>query len=272
MIKAVFTDLDRTLLTNSGTISKQNLTAMELLREKNILLIIATGRNLFSAKKVLNDEHLFKYLMFSSGAGVIDWDTNELIYKNHINSINTKKAIDILLENEIDFMVHDVILENHKFKYWTHHSLPDFKRRIQLYKDYAQPLKLENAPTKATQLLAILGKDQLDKFERLNHQLDFVKVIRTTSPLDHNSIWLEIFPKNISKGHTAEWLCKWLNILKEETIGIGNDFNDLDLLEFTSESYVVDNAPVELREKYNIIASNENNGFAKCINRIIRDS
>jgi len=270
-IKAVFTDLDRTLLTNIGTISKQNLAAIELLREKGILLIIATGRNLLSAKKVLNDEHLFDMLMFSSGAGIINWKTKELIYKNHISSINTQKAIDILLENEIDFMVHDVIPENHRFKYWVHHDLSDFKRRIKLYELYAQPLKLDIAPKQATQLLAVLKQDQLEKFEQLNHQLDFVKVIRTTSPLDQKSIWLEIFPKNISKGHTAKWLCNRLNILREETVGIGNDFNDLDLLEFTSQSYVVDNAPNELKAKYLVIPSNDGNGFAKCINKIICD-
>lgn len=270
-MKAVFTDLDRTLLKDNGLMSKENLAAIELLREKEILLIIATGRNLFSANKVLNNEHVFDLLMFSSGAGIINWQTKELIYKNHINSSNTRKAIDILLKNETDFMVHDVIPENHKFKYWVHHDLPDFKRRIKLYENYAKPLKLENAPEQATQLLAVLKKEQIEKFIKIKKEMDFVKVIRTTSPLDHDSIWLEIFPKNISKGHTAAWLCNKLNILREETVGIGNDFNDLDLLEFTAQSFIVDNAPVELKKKYRVISSNENNGFAEYINQIVKD-
>jgi len=208
--------------------------------------------------------------MFSSGAGIIHWQSNEIIYENHINKEVTKRAIEILLKNDVDFMVHDMIPENHRFSYWIHHSLPDFKRRINLYQKFAQPLKLERFPDQATQLLAVLKQDEEEKFEYIKNELDFVKVIRATSPLDNKSLWLEIFPKNISKGHSAEWLCKKLNIKSNETIGIGNDFNDVDLLEMTHQSYVVANAPDELKKRFRVIASNENDGFAEVINKILK--
>ena len=271
MIKVVFTDLDRTLLKNNGTFSKANLKAMKVLADNNVKLIIATGRNILSAKKVLTSKHHFDYLMFSSGAGIIHWQTKEIIYENHINKENTKKAIDILLKYDVDFMVHDVIPEIHKFYYWVHNLLPDFKRRVKLYSAFAQPLKLNRSPIKATQLLAVLKQDEEDKFERMKSELRFVKVIRATSPLDNRSIWLEIFPKNISKGHSAKWLCKELGILKNETVGIGNDFNDIDLLEITHKSYVVANAPEELKQQFIVVASNEEDGFAECITNLIND-
>ena len=156
MIKAVFTDLDRTLLKNNGTFSEINLKAMKELAENSIKLIIATGRNILSAKKVLTDINYFDYLMFSSGAGIIKWQTKEIIYENYINKENTTRAINVLLKNDVDFMVHDVIPENHRFYYWIHHSLPDFKRRIKIYEQFANPLELDHSPSKATQLLAVL--------------------------------------------------------------------------------------------------------------------
>ena len=269
MIKAVFTDLDKTLLKNNGTFSKANLKAMKYLKENDIKLIIATGRNILSAKKVLKNEHSFDYLMFSSGAGIIHWQSKEIIYENHINKENTKKAIDILLKYDVDFMVHDVIPENHRFYYWIHHSLPDFKRRIKLYKEFAQPLELDSSPTKVTQLLAVLNQNEEEKFKRIKSELGFVKVIRATSPLDSRSIWLEIFPQNISKGHSSEWLCNKLGIEKNETVGIGNDFNDVDLLEMTHQSYVVANAPEELKQRFNVVDSNENDGFAEVVQKIL---
>ena len=269
MIKAVFTDLDRTLLKNNGTFSKANLEAMKELTENNIKLIIATGRNILSAKKVLTSKHCFDYLMFSSGAGIIHWKTNEIIYENFINKEKTKKSIDILLKYNVDFMVHDLIPENHRFSYWFHNSLPDFKRRIKLYSAFAQPLKLNRSPIKATQLLAVLKQDEEEKFEKIKSELKFAKVIRATSPLDNRSIWLEVFPQNISKGHSAEWLCNELKIKKNETVGIGNDFNDIDLLEITHKSYVVANAPEELKQRFNVVSSNENDGFAEVVQSIL---
>ena len=270
MIKAVFTDLDRTLLKNNGTFSETNLKAMEELAENNIKLIIATGRNILSAKKVLTNEHCFDYLMFSSGAGIIHWQTKEIIYENHINKEDTKKAIDILLKYDVDFMVHDIIPENHKFYYWIHHSLPDFRRRIKLYNEFAKPLELDHSPIKATQLLAVLKQNEEEKFERIKKELKFVKVIRATSPLDNRSIWLEIFPQNISKGYSAKWLCNELGFKKNETVGIGNDFNDVDLLEMTHESYVVANAPDELKQQFKVVASNEDNGFTEVVRKILK--
>ena len=269
MIKAVFTDLDRTLLKNNGMFSEANLEAMKGLIENNVKLIIATGRNILSAKKVLTSKHRFDYLMFSSGAGIIHWQTNEIIYENFINKEKTKKAINILLKYDVDFMVHDVIPENHKFYYWIHHSLPDFKRRIKLYSAFAQPLKLNRSPIKATQLLAVLKQDEEEKFEKIKSELKFVKVIRATSPLDNRSIWLEVFPQNISKGHSAEWLCRELGIEINETVGIGNDFNDIDLLKMTHQSYVVANAPDELKQQFMVVASNENDGFAEVVQKIL---
>jgi len=270
MIKAVFTDLDKTLLGNNGTFSKTNLKAMRDISKNNISLIIATGRNILSAKKVLTNEHCFDYLMFSSGAGIINWRSKEIIYENHLHENDTRKAIDILLKNDVDFMVHDMIPENHRFYYWIHHSLPDFKRRIKLYNTFAQPLELDYSPLRATQLLAVLKQNEKDKFEKIKNELNFAKVIRATSPLDNRSIWLEVFPINISKGHSAVWLCKNLNINIDETIGIGNDFNDVDLLEMTHKSYVVENAPAELKQRFMVVSSNENDGFAEVVNKILK--
>ena len=79
---------------------------------------------------------------------------------------------------------------------------------------------------------------------------------------------LQVFPQDISKGHSAEWLCNKLGIEKNKTVGIGNDFNDVDLLEKTHQSYVVANAPDELKQQFEVVASNENDGFAEVVQKI----
>lgn len=267
--KIIFTDLDRTLLTDDDKITANVLKAMEKAIAKNYFLAIATGRNIFSAQKVLSEKLPFHYLIFSSGAGIIDWKKKEIIYENHLEDKQTKKVIDILLQNEVDFMVHEIIPDNHKFYYWSHHDLPDFRRRIKLYRDFAQPLELPEAPSKVAQILAVLKEKEFTKFQNIQKQLPYVKVIRATSPLDHSSIWLEVFPKNVSKGKTAKWLCKSLQISQKNTIGIGNDYNDIDLLEWTAKSFIVKNAPQELQQKYQVVPSNQADGFAAVIRKIL---
>jgi hypothetical protein len=52
-------------------------------------------------------------------------------------------------------------------------------------------------------------------------------------------------------------------------MGIGNDFNDLDLLEFTNFSYLVENGPPELKKRFLQAASNEESAFARAIQKYI---
>ena len=60
MIKAIITDLDGTLLPRGGSISSGTLEAFRLAGNKGCIRIIATGRNLYSALKILPAGFLFR--------------------------------------------------------------------------------------------------------------------------------------------------------------------------------------------------------------------
>jgi hydroxymethylpyrimidine pyrophosphatase-like HAD family hydrolase len=94
-------------------------------------------------------------------------------------------------------------------------------------------------------------------------------VIRTTSPLDGRSTWIELFPAGVSKSLTADWLAAELGIPRTHTLSVGNDFNDLDLLEWAQTRFVVANAAAELRERFPAVASNDGGGVAEAIERWI---
>ena len=268
-IKIVFTDLDRTLLRDDNAISEKNLAALKNLKEKGIITVIATGRNIFSFRKVLNVDLPFSYLMFSSGCGIMDWKTQEVIYENHLIKQEVNKTLKIFLKHKVDFMLHEPVPENHRFQYKrVNMDNIDFERRIKLYKLFANPLKQINQ--QASQFIAILKPGSDRKFEEIKNEINFLKVIRATSPLDHKSIWLEVFPNGVSKGHSAEWLCKKLGIEQTQTISIGNDYNDIELLEWTAQSYVVENSPELLKKRFLIIKSNEEDGFAEVVEKEFR--
>jgi len=115
--------------------------------------------------------------------------------------------------------------------------------------------------------LAILPPES-DKFNYLSSLFPNANTIRATSPSDHKSIWLEIFPIEVSKGHSCLWLMNKLGIKQENSIGIGNDYNDIAFLEICNKSFVVDNAPEELKNKYNTLPKDEEDGFSHIIKKL----
>jgi hydroxymethylpyrimidine pyrophosphatase-like HAD family hydrolase len=168
-------------------------------------------------------------------------------------------------------MLHDLIPSNHYYSYHqTNKHNPDFYKRNEIYHGYTRPLLPDRLIGHASQFIAIIPEG-LSKFEYLKklvyHLVPDISIIRATSPLDDKTIWMEIFPQSVSKGKTAEWLCKKLSINQENTLALGNDYNDIDLLNFCKWSFLVENAPIDLKNKYPVTLSNCNNGFSNLMNK-----
>jgi len=262
----VVTDLDGTLLHENRRISRTDVDTLGMLGEKGIIRVIATGRSPYSARKVLEDDFPVDYLVFSSGAGIIDWNQKRLLDSYSLSAAEVKRAISLLLEMQSDFMVHEPIPDNHFFSYHrSGRKNPDFDRRVKLYREFATEIDFRGHCFRAAcQIIAVepsgRGNSAQKKVRRL---LGGLNVIRTTSPLDKRSVWIEIFPKGVSKAHASERIRQRYGIGSDRTLGVGNDYNDLELLFWAAKAFLVGAAPEELRSGFRSLG--EKNGFSRAV-------
>ena len=244
-MQMLITDWDGTLFQNDS-LEEKIVTQLIKLKDKGIIRVVATGRNLFSARKVIDPDFPIDYLIFSSGAGVMEWQKQKLIKKHSLDTSQLQKIVEYLQSENLDFMVHRKVPENHWFYFHrTESHNPDFERRMSLYEKYQIPQA--NWEEEASQVLAIIPNKPV-LYQKVKQLFPNLNIIRTTSPLDGSSLWIEIFPKNVSKSQTAEWLCQKLEITS--TVAAGNDFNDEDLLEWADRSYIISSAPTILKHKF----------------------
>ncbi len=267
----VVTDLDGTLLDAQARLGSANRRALQRLGETGSLRVVATGRSLHSAELVLDAEFPIDYLVFSSGAGILEWRGRELLAAHEMRSEHAQGALDLLLGKGLAFMVHLGVPDNHHF---YHHQPPgqalgenpDFERRCQRYADFARPLEGRVvAGLRVSQFLAIEAPGSESLYESLVTELDHLNVVLTTSPLDHRSRWIEIFPASASKSRAAEWIRVRHGVAHDDVVAVGNDYNDRDLLEWARHAYVVANAAASLRARYAVVASNDDQGFAAAV-------
>lgn len=271
-LKLVATDLDGTFLRNDKTISSENLEMLHALGEKGILRVIATGRNLKKTQEVIASDVPFDYIVFSSGAGVYDWKNDKLLYHQNLNLQIVQQITDFLVDMDLNFHLFKPVPEN--YKCWFHRgSVPcsEFESYFEYHQSYADPLPADQKiDSEACQFLVVFP-DNPERFLILKQEIEYrfpeVKVVRTSSPLETGYIWMEIFHQSVSKGNGVKFVCDTLNIGHEYTLGIGNDFNDLDLLEFTNYSYIVENGPREMKERFLTANSNEENAFARAVRK-----
>jgi Cof subfamily protein (haloacid dehalogenase superfamily) len=270
VVNSVFIDLDGTLLNSQHQISSRNLQCLYQLEQQGIVRVIATGRSLYSYRKVIASGFPADYLIFSSGAGVYDLKADKLLHATNLEADDIAFISKRLIDHKLDFTVHEQVPENHQFTYYQPNSKNrDFNTRISLYREHATKFSnLASLPKRSAQVIAVLPYNK-HRFDRVAGAFQSYHVVRTTSPLDHKSMWLEIYPDNVSKGHGIRWLSHYLDLSLDHSFSLGNDYNDIDMLETTRMSVVVANAPAELRKCYPSTTSNDEDGLYHALKEII---
>ena len=273
-IKLVATDLDGTFLRNDKTISRSNLDALHALGDKKIVRVVATGRNLKKVVEVIPRGVPFDYIVFSSGAGVFDWKHQKHIVNRNIAPHSSEKLFHHFTKKEYNFSVFDAAPQNHRL--WFHRGKDqchEFDRYLTFHNSLAEVYPAKNGlKGEFCQFLLIIPEDDTH-FELLKKEIESqcadIRVIRSSSPVTKGFIWVEVFHRNVSKGEGVNEVCKLLGIHPDQTIGIGNDYNDLDLLHFTANSFLAENAPEQIKEHFIVVPSNEKDAFAHAVQPLI---
>lgn len=272
-IRLIATDLDGTFLKNDKSISPSNLETLRWLGETGIVRVAATGRNMMKVREVIPEHVPFDFVVYSSGSGVYDFRENRHIETTSIPAVTANLLIRFFLSEDLNFHAFYPAPDNHL--HWVHRGskfCEEFERYHQRHFMYAEPLPAEGIiPSGLSQFLLVFPGDEQTFFrmkERIEAITDDIRIIRATSPLETGYIWMEIFHRSVSKGNGVLFLCNRLGIDPNATMGIGNDYNDIDLLEFTAHSFLTDNAPQELKQHFTILPANEADAFAHIIDKM----
>jgi Cof subfamily protein (haloacid dehalogenase superfamily) len=264
----VLIDLDGTLLNDEKKIGNEDLLVLQNLGREGFIRVFATGRNLYSANKVLLPDTPFDYLVFSSGAGILDWKTKNILFQSSISRDEVLRIETILKSLHYSFSIQLAIPDNHKYYFYKGKaSDTDFEYRNKLYQEFCQELQGNFPMEHASQFLIFLQDE--NELEKLFEIANGYNAIRATSPVDGKSIWLEIFDKNVSKASGGRFLCKMLGIPENKSLALGNDYNDLQMLQWANTSYMVENAPESIKSGYKICANNRSNPLSDLILKLL---
>jgi len=265
-IRLVATDLDGTLLRDDKTISVADYNSLVGLGELEIVRVAATGRSLHKVYEVLSIDTPFDFIVFSTGAGIFDWKKQQLLFAEQFDGQRSYQLCSFLYKLGINFLIFKPIPHNNLFYYHRGISFcPEFENYLARHVGDFEQLNVLDYNGIAGQFLIFIPNNNSifnDLRDRLLREFDNIKIIRATSPVDNHFIWLEIFPESVSKGHGICWLCDFMGIDRKHTVAVGNDFNDIDMLDIVENPYVLGNSPDELKEIYRSVGSSNNtNGF-----------
>jgi hypothetical protein len=267
----ITTDLDGTLLNHQRQVSARDRATLEAAGAAGIVRVIATGRSLYSARKVLTDDLPIDYLVYSSGVAAVRWPHGDTVFANQMSRVDVASTVEVLRECECDFMVQRAAPDSHSFAFLqcSDSANPDFKHRIELYKEHAHAMDRDVMPDFEVSQFVVVHPHAggVSLYEQIRSRLPQCNVVRTTSPLDGLSVWIEIFPAGTSKADGCKRLARAHGLSSTDVMGVGNDFNDLDLLAWVGAPFVVANSPEPLRQIYPVVGSHLESGFSDSVER-----
>jgi hydroxymethylpyrimidine pyrophosphatase-like HAD family hydrolase len=99
--------------------------------------------------------------------------------------------------------------------------------------------------------------------------LDEIAILKTQ--YDHRDLCiLDILNRGCSKGHALRRWAEEHRIPREQVMAIGDNFNDLEMLEFAGLAFVMGNASQELKQSgWRVTASNAESGVARALQEVL---
>jgi Cof subfamily protein (haloacid dehalogenase superfamily) len=283
-IKLLALDLDGTLLNSKGKIPDANLEAIRRAEEKGVLVTIATGRRFRDARPVGLQLELNAPLITHNGALLKYAQTLETVAVSLLSSETVREILRVGREFGADALLscdphskgrllYDTIsAENvplQKYIVWSKHLHGDEAEEAVVHVP-----RLENVLHETETVHVSFSGKCAPMYELemiLQNELSETATILTTRYPRLDFTLIDILPPDASKGIGLEKLAVIENLTRENVMVVGDNFNDLHMLEFAGTPVVMGNAAPELleNERFHQTSSNDENGVAAAIERFI---
>lgn len=272
-IRLLALDIDGTLLDPKFQVSAANLAALRRAHEAGVEIVLGTGRRHAFAMPVAEALGFDVWLISSNGA-VTKSSRGELFHRDLLPAPIARR----LVGHMSDFRAHAVIT----FDAEGHGALviescdtlnASIQRWMEKNAQYLQAVvPLENALTiDPIQVMYCGPIPRMKEAEAHLATAEFVSDITLlkTQYEARNLCILDVLNQHCSKGHALKRWAAHRGFSREQVMAIGDNYNDLEMLEFAGIPYIMGNASDDLKTNdFRITLANDQSGVAAALREI----
>lgn len=280
-IKLIASDLDGTIIDKNNHIAKKNFEAIKKIHKKHINFAVCTGKS-YSVSKKFCRQFNAEYGIFGNGTQIINLKTGKEIFRK---TISKQDLLFIsTLAKRYNFHIHlytdnEVITEKLEFMDLRNFLLKDKNSdslEFKIVKDIVNYISSNSF--EVFSIVISTENESLSEFKNLlsiNSNIDCAYIskrgIYKDLIIDKNYEYLSISPSGINKNVALKELCKKLNISSENTLAIGDNVNDYEMIKEAGIGIAVNNSYNDLKEvaAYVTKASVTEGAFAEAISKFI---
>lgn len=255
-IKAVFSDVDGTLVDDHHQMLASTKLAIENLQAKGVRFVIVSARSPSGIYPIQRKNSIKCPIISYSGALILD-ENRQVIYEQGMSKSTTEKIIKYVEKKRFDLT-------------WNLYSFDEW---ISQNKSDARVINEENAVEAESKegtinsfsenqvvhkILCMCNPEKIIEIEKcIANEFPDCMVVKSSATL------LEIMNNGINKANAVSFLCKMWNINLCDVMAFGDNFNDCEMLDVVGHGILMGNAPIEIKKRFNeITADNNSDGIS----------
>ena len=268
MYKIIVCDLDQTLLSDDCTVSARNVEAIRRAREQGVKFVPATGRGYRSIQNTLEQLDL------------LDRE-NEYVISFNGGAVTENKGSRLLHFEALPFSLADELYRRgQRYNVCIHAYTKDTVYVCRLWQEEIDFLEGRMAVTEVFETdLNFLAGQEIVKILYMNTDYAYLKQIEDdlrdiTQDIDVSysaNRYIEFNRRGVNKGAGLLSLAGLLGVRPEETIAVGDNFNDLPMIRAAGLGVGVRNTVEEMKPLCDYItqATNNESAVAEVIEKFV---
>ncbi len=276
-VRLIAIDIDGTLLNPGFEVSEANRQALEGAHRRGIEIALVTGRRHNFALPIAQQLG-FPVTLISSNGAVTRRSTGELFHQDLL----PHPAALALVEHMTDYRNWLVVTFDREGRGALmlesadrlHHSIQRWMDKNAEYFEFVRPIEraLTTDPIQAMFCGEIALMHQALRHLHTAHTLLCRITVLKTEYEARNLCIVDVLNHGCSKGHALRRWAAEQRIPREQVVAIGDNHNDVEMLEFAGLPFLMGNACEELkRSGWPLTLSNEHDGVAHAIAQVLGD-
>lgn len=269
-IKLILSDIDGTILNDDNVVDSGLKTAVKQLSQKDVPFVLASARSPEGMRPIAEELDVLDNPIACYNGALVVKNLNEQAYST-------------ILSHELDLAEVKRIID------FSHQKYPNVSINLYSGSDwYVEQtdkwVQIESSITHLTPIVTDLNKLVSE------HQVPIHKILLVSEPTEIDQMlnkltnddfqdssfylskpnYLEITNNNVSKEMALRELAKTYHLSLDQTMTLGDNFNDVPMLKIAGLGVAMQNAPEEVKKCANVITeTNNQNGVSKAIEKYV---
>jgi Cof subfamily protein (haloacid dehalogenase superfamily) len=269
-------DMDGTLLNSRKQISEKTKASLLKAHERGVRIVLSTGRIYADAEYYAELIGIRAAIISANGAYIRDKEQHTLIYQSLLSEKSALKILDVcnryhvapnLYTSDREYYGSVFLIMRWKLFYLAKRIKRNKKGIARKYvRGHRQWKKVIEKERDHTVKCVVIHFNQ-EKISKIRNELARMTELEISSSGADN---IELNCKGISKGKGVELVADYYHLKKEEIIAIGDNENDLSMIEYAGLGVAMGNASDIVKDRADYITdTNDNDGVAKVIDKFV---